>query len=178
MKNTSVLVATFGVLGLLGGIAKADCNISEEKKQLLMSVFCGGSSNTPDYTFTGQGCMGKSFKARFEDTAIQAKVFEMCGDAAFAQKLLDGKNALKFIEPIATCVGETIDFDAIQRAAIAAAESKSVGQQCTPDLRAMISKRRPAIEHDMARSNDPTAVPIILEKLGLVIDKDGNVSER
>ena len=170
-------MGTFFCLLLLG-VAKADCNISDEKRQLVTSILCGNNSGTPDYMFSGQGCVAKSLKERVETTVMQSKVFQFCGDKLFAQKLLESTNGSKFLEVLSVCASEKIDLNAMKRDAIDAVEIKAIQLQCTPELRAKISQRKPALEQQISQANDPSLFPAILDKLNLNVSPDGSISER
>ncbi|MGU9982475.1 hypothetical protein ACJ4V0_20770 [Phreatobacter sp. HK31-P] len=180
MLIRAFLVA-IAVLGTFANPAfsQAQCRFDPQKAERLRFFLCGGTAPEPEYRMTGPGCIQRSMSARLSDTAIQAHIYRLCGDAAFADRLLEGvRGGLRPLEMLAVCAGEPVNVARMLEQQIASAATRLAGASCNAELRSISQQKKPELERNTAFSLDPANHRTIFERLGVLVDSGGNIRDR
>lgn len=155
------------------------CEISADKRAVVEALLCGQYAQEKEYQFAGPDCIGKSIKQRLEDTAAQLIVLRVCGHNGFADELKEATLvASQFMSILSTCTDQTVDFDDIFENAIVFVNKKSGVPTCTSSLRSKITQRLPVFRSMISMSKDPNLNSDIYNALGIIVDANGNISEK
>lgn len=173
-------LALLGLIAVSSAVtAQTTCSVAPAKVDQIRRMLCGGFAPEAEYRTAGQGCAERSLSARLADSAIQLQSYRMCGDPAFADRMLQGiRAAMKPVEQLATCLGERIDTAAILQRHVASVSARAANASCDPSLRAMAEQRKPHFERMTAISADPAPHQAVFERLGVAVDAQGNVRDR
>jgi len=154
------------------------CDIAPQTKQLLEKVLCGQAAQEKAYQQFGPGCFERSATKRIDDTAIQVVTYEKCLDSDFSAELMRASlNFMHFMEALSVCVSETVSLEDIMQERMEFARRKSGTLNCTSSLRSKLQKKRPAFEAMIIQINEIDQAAL-LAGFGVVIDENGNVSDR
>jgi hypothetical protein len=159
-------------------LGQATCDIEPQKRHIIESVLCSQGSSEKAYQQSGSGCFERSVTKRLEDSAAQIFMFEKCVDSGFALELQEATiRAMGFMEELSVCVEEKVDLDAILRDRMAFIRGKASTLDCSIRIRSQLHRRRPAFE-EMIQQSSEISRATILKNLGVVVDRNGNVSDR
>lgn len=155
------------------------CELTPEKREIIVSLLCGHNAAEPEYRFSGAGCFRRSLEKRLEDSAIQIISFRTCGDVEFADLMQKATiNALKFLETFAPCATESVDVEEILKERTAFVEQKAAGLVCSSAMKNKLEQRKPAFEAMISQGNDTGLPKRLLDQLGIEIDEQGNLLDR
>jgi hypothetical protein len=154
------------------------CNIAEEKKRLIATVLCGDAAPEREYKFSGSGCVFKSTQQRMADSALQIYAYQKCGEPLFAIRLGEATiKATQFVQTLAVCGGERIDINQILEQALKDVQVRYASLQCAA-VKDQLEKRKPVFEQLIQQANDPSTVETIYQKLGITVDRNGDVKDK
>lgn len=182
MRTPSISLAALVVIVLFSASsadADATCKISEQKKLTISALLCGQMSKETQYRFEGTDCFKKSLRARFRDTAIQILGAKMCGDDDLANKIKSANlRVLNFLGIMSVCTSEQVNLSSILDESLDTVSRELANERCTPEVRAVFAQRRPFFEQMISMSMDPNINSLMYEKLGVVVDGSGNISDK
>jgi hypothetical protein len=105
-------------------------------------------------------------------------MYEKCGDSEFSTELRQGTvRVMKSMEALSVCVSENVDLEKIMQERMEFVRRKLSTLNCTADALAKLQQRRPAFEAMIQQSYEIN-LAAIFEKIGVVIDENGNVLDR
>jgi len=158
--------------------ANPTCTLSPDKKRLITELLCGQHSLEQAYRKFGQGCVANSIAARLEDSAVQIHFYKLCGFGAFSEQLREAnESAVEFIKILAVCSGETIKVEKIMDDKLSYVAQRAAGSQCSQSMLSKLKQRREFFQAQIDQSKDPSLLPQIFNKLNIVVDSSGNISE-
>ena len=153
------------------------CDISQEKKDIILSLLCGKFSKEKEYQTNGTGCAIISLNKRLEDSAIQIYVYKVCGEENFSEEL---KNAtllsIKFIEDLLPCIDEKINLVETLNEKLKQVSSR-IGNDCPNYIKSKLASRKPYFEQMIKMSKQPNSILENFDKIGIKYDKNHNIVE-
>jgi hypothetical protein len=160
-------------------IAKAQpsCNLEKNRKEAIEAVLCGQAAQEQEYRFSGKDCVRNSLRKRLGDSAIQVAMFRACGDLIFPQKMeIATISTVKFMQTLSICTQERIDVRSIFDQEIARITKEA--PSCNSQHRNLLESRRPYFEKMIDAVNNQNIDQIVYDRLGIVVDSNGNISSR
>jgi hypothetical protein len=163
----------------LSAKAGPTCDISEDKKRIILALLCGQMAKEREYRFEGPNCVINSVRVRFRDTAIQILGLKMCGDDDLSNRLKEANlRALKFFETLSICTAERPSLANLMDESVAQVSRDIAGERCTPEMRSIFLQQRSRFEQQIQMSLDPNINAVVYEKLGIKADETGNIRDR
>jgi len=173
------LIGVVFALSVTAAHAEPTCTISPQKRQAIEQILCGQGAVEPEYKFYGPGCVERSSKIRMQDSAGQVARYRLCGDEAFAQRLLGANlKAAQFLQSLVPCTSEKVDMIKLFNNALDAFGDISTGRQCDNTLRSKLDRRRPFFEQQIRQTEQGNAITDAYDSLRIAVDANGNISDR
>lgn len=163
---------------LLSTVTKADCLVSNEKKEIIQNFLCGQYSDEPSYKFSGVGCVTKSVKARMFDTAVHITSLKACGYNDFAEDyLIFNKKIFSATQPLLQCTNENVDYLKLLDTSLNEVKLNAGSSRCDGEIKIKIDK---FVNRTKPQLNDVSSQNIgafFLKSLKVVVDNNGNLRD-
>ena len=157
--------------------AAASCDIAPAKKQTIAAFLCGNMSAKAEARFSGDGCAAKAAQRRSADDAALIQMAALCGEKAYADRLqaFVVKSA-KFVDTLSACMPQPINYSKMTEDALAQPVTKGI--PCSDAMHELINMKKAEFEKSPASADPDKVVSAFFDKLGISVDKAGNLRDK